>query len=216
MKYLAVDIGNVIYHTDMNGFIGTLSRTFNTNSTDVFRFLKSFQQFHDLGQTTMEYQISNYFNCKSDLILQDINKKWLEVLKPEPQMINLLRDLIADGHQIAILSNMGTEHVQLIEKTMGPVYKNLVKHFSCNVGARKPTMLYYQSFLWQYPEFKGCTYIDDLEENLESSKQFGFDPFHLDLSEMFPGYDDFDKMLKTASPLPTHNYHALRAKLLGS
>lgn len=44
-------------------------------------------------------------------------------------------------------------------------------------------MIYYQSFLWQYPEFKGCLYVDDLQENLNTGEKFGFKPYKLDLSE---------------------------------
>jgi hypothetical protein len=40
----------------------------------------------------------------------------------------------------------------------------------------------------QNPEFKGCLYIDDLQENLDTSKQFGFKTFRLALDE--PGSND--------------------------
>jgi hypothetical protein len=91
---------------------------------------------------------------------------------------------------VALLSNIGVEHAVMMENTLkhGGFFPDAIKHFSCDVGARKPSMIYYQSFLWQYPEFKGCLYVDDLQENLDSGAKFGFRPFHLDLSK--PGVDD--------------------------
>jgi len=44
--------------------------------------------------------------------------------------------------------------------------------------------LYYQSFLMEYPEFHGCVYVDDVAENLEAGKRYGFRPYHFDLSKM--------------------------------
>ena len=59
-----------------------------------------------------------------------------------------------------------------------------VKHYSCEVGARKPSKLYYHSFLQMHPEFKGAIYVDDNKENLEASKEFGFITIRLDLLDM--------------------------------
>jgi hypothetical protein len=44
-------------------------------------------------------------------------------------------------------------------------------------------MVYYQSFLLQHPEFKGCLYVDDVVDNLNASKAFGFRTFHMSLQE---------------------------------
>jgi FMN phosphatase YigB (HAD superfamily) len=46
----------------------------------------------------------------------------------------------------------------------------------------------------QYPEFRGCYFIDDRQENLDMAKQFGFRTIQLDLSK-----DNIEVKLKDIS-----------------
>lgn len=183
MKFLALDIGNVICHVNMNEFILDISSTFNVPMADANRFLRSFQQIHDLGLTTMEHQLRHHFGCKSEATLKRIIDKWNNAIYPDPVMIDMLSNLQNNNCQVALLSNIGAEHVELLEQKLHPILEKSTKHFSCYVGARKPTLLYYQSFLIQYPEFSGCLYIDDLQENLNASLQFGFKTLRFALDE---------------------------------
>ena len=84
---------------------------------------------------------------------------------------------------MALLSNIGTEHAALMEHSLnvGTFFSGAIKHFSCFVGARKPTALFYQSFLLEHPEFYSCLYIDDLQENLDVGKRFGFQTYRFSL-----------------------------------
>ena len=92
--------------------------------------------------------------------------------------------------QVALLSNVGLEHAIVMEKILdhhhlhsNKFFSKCVKHLSCQVGARKPTKLYYQSFLQQHPEFEGAAYLDDLQENLDMGKEFGFRPYFFSLEK---------------------------------
>lgn len=183
MKYIALDIGNVICHANMDKFIGEISETFNISIDEATRFLRSFQQMHDLGLTNMESQLRVWFDCKSEITSKKLIEHWCDSIKPNPVMCSTLVKLLDANVQVALLSNIGIEHAELIEHKMPGIYNRAIKHFSCFVGARKPSMLYYQSFLLQHPEFKGCLYVDDLLENLEASKQFGFQPYHFSLEQ---------------------------------
>jgi FMN phosphatase YigB (HAD superfamily) len=93
-------------------------------------------------------------------------------------MIKILDKIRSEeGLEIALLSNIGFEHAKLVHKLLsydecGFFFNH--KHFSCEVGARKPTKLFYQSFLMQHPEFQGCLYVDDLQENLDAADELGF------------------------------------------
>ena len=62
MKFIALDIGNVICHADMKKFIEEISATFNISIKEAERFLRSFQQMHDIGLTTMENQLQVWFD----------------------------------------------------------------------------------------------------------------------------------------------------------
>jgi FMN phosphatase YigB (HAD superfamily) len=190
MKYIALDIGNVLCTVDAAGFISLLSETFNITLPEATRFLKRFQQIHDLGYTTMADELKDNFDLKSPITLDKLVKAWNNSIVPCIPMLSTLNNL-RDKHnlQVALLSNIGIEHAQMMEEKLelGGFFPGVIKHFSCFVGARKPSMVYYQSFLMQYPDFKGCLYVDDLQENLDASKQFGFQTFHLSLE--LPGVE---------------------------
>lgn len=184
MKYIALDIGNVICHANMRNFIEEISATFNVSYAEADRFLRSFQQLHDIGLTTMENQLRVWFDCKSEVVSNKLINSWNNSIYPDLTALSALEKLQNNNVKIALLSNIGVEHAEMAKSKLYPIYNGAVKHFSCFVGARKPTMLYYQSFLLNYPEFKGCLYVDDLVENLEASKQLGFKTFHLSLEDM--------------------------------
>lgn len=178
MKHVALDIGNVIYHCDFDPFLRTLSKTLDITLDDAKYFLGRTQKLHDLGYTVMSDELRDHFHIKSEVIVNEILHAWSSSVDPNIDIINRLNDMQVDGKiQIALLSNIGLEHaanVHSLLETYG-MLKNTIKHFSCFVGARKPSSLFYQSFLMEYPEFKGCLYVDDVVENLEMGKKFGFD-----------------------------------------
>lgn len=184
MKYIALDIGNVLCTVAATPFLENLSETFNVTIPEAHRFLKRFQQIHDLGYTTMEDELKDKFGVKSPVTLKRLVQAWNNSVIPHIPMLeklNHMRD--KHGLQVALLSNIGVEHAEMMEEKLkhGGFFPGAIKHFSCFVGARKPSMIYYQSFLFQYPQFKGCLYVDDLQENLDASKQFGFQTFHMTL-----------------------------------
>jgi FMN phosphatase YigB (HAD superfamily) len=190
-KYIALDIGNVLCHVDEAGFLEVLSYKLNINTFKAKRFLKRFQQIHDLGYTTMEDELMDQYNIKSPFILKEIVQKWNDCITPNEYVLHKLNNLrYQHGLQVALLSNIGVEHAFMMEKKLefGGFFPGVIKHFSCYVGARKPSMVYYQSFLLQYPQFAGCLYVDDIMDNLNASKAFGFRTFQMSLLE--PGVED--------------------------
>jgi FMN phosphatase YigB (HAD superfamily) len=190
MKYIALDIGNVLCTVAAAPFLENLSETFNVTIPEANRFLKRFQQIHDLGYTTMEDELKDKFGAKSPVTIKRLVDAWNESVTPCIPMIEKLNELREKNNlQVALLSNIGVEHAAMMEQKLnhGGFFPGAIKHFSCYVGARKPSMVYYQSFLMQYPKFKGCLYVDDLQENLNASEQFGFKTFHMSLE--LPGVD---------------------------
>jgi FMN phosphatase YigB (HAD superfamily) len=189
-KFICLDIGQVLCNVDEAGFMDFLSYKLNISIYRARRFLKRFQQIHDLGYTTMQDELMDQYNIKSPLILKELVQKWNDCITPSEPMLtklNQLRD--QHGLQVSLLSNIGIEHAEMMSEKLelGGFFTGAIKHFSCDVGARKPSMIYYQSFLLQHPEFKGAVYVDDLKANLAASEQFGFKTFHMSLAE--PGVD---------------------------
>lgn len=178
MKYVALDIGNVLYHCDFNPFIRTLSKQLGISLADAQYFLGRTQKLHDLGYTVMSDELRDHFHIKSEVVVEEILAAWSNSVDPDLDILNRLNDMQVDGKlKIALLSNIGLEHAANVDKLLDThcVLKDVIKHFSCFVGARKPNSLFYQSFLMEYPEFKGCLYVDDVGENLAMGKRFGFD-----------------------------------------
>lgn len=187
MKYLAVDIGNVLCHVNFDKFLAELSGSLNITLEDAKYFLNRSQKLHDLGLTIMADELRDHFKIKSSVIIDRVLHTWNNCLSPDLGVLDMCNHLTAQHDmKVALLSNIGIEHATLMEKTLehNGFFDNAIKHFSCHVGARKPTMLFYQSFLMEHPEFQGCLYIDDIVENLEAGKKFGFRGYHFALDGM--------------------------------
>lgn len=205
-KYVAFDIGNVLVHSTFPDFLKKLSKELNITIEEAEYFMNRTQKLHDLGCTKMADELRDHFKIRSPVIIDELIQNWKDVIKPDYWVLTTLDNLIKkENLQVALVSNIGLEHAEQIDDLLGHIwnpwtnqwgessFKNAIKHFSCFVGARKPSLLYYQSFLQLYPEFKGCVYVDDLHENLNASKQFGFQTFHFSLETV--NDDNFpDKM----------------------
>lgn len=191
MKYLAIDLGNVLCHVDFEEILNNISRTLNVSNAETMYFLNRVQKIHDLGLTNLSDEIKDHFKIKSEGIVKDIIQVWNTCISPNKQILDKLVDWSFNHDvKIAILSNIGIEHKDNLNTILAGnhktvILKKAITHFSCDVGCRKPSLLYYQSFLQQYPEFKGCVYVDDLKENLATSEKFGLKTFHFDLNNYF-------------------------------
>ncbi len=185
--YAAFDIGNVLVNVDFPGFINKLSKTLNISVEDATYFLNRSHAMHDLGLTVMKDELIDHLHIKSSVLRDELIQDWHNCITPADWLLEKI-DALCEKHDIkvALLSNVGTEHAIRMRNVLGyhKFFREGITHFSCEVGARKPTYLYYQSFLQLHPEFHGCPYFDDLKENLEVGAKFGFKPFRFSLEEM--------------------------------
>jgi len=195
MNYLAVDLGNVICNVKFDNFIDKLSRTLNLPLEDVNYFLHRTTKLHDLGLTQISDELRDHFKIKSPVIIKDLLKEWDMVITADAVMIGFLEDLLDFDIKIALLSNIGIEHAELIKSVLGSkVYDNSIRFFSCEVGARKPSYLYYKTFLDIYPDFKNCIYLDDRIENAVGGEKLGFKSVHFELDKI--NRSDLENKLK--------------------
>jgi putative hydrolase of the HAD superfamily len=185
MKYIAVDLGDVICRVDFDNFKKQLSIAANISLDDAEYFLNRTQKSHDLGLSSLSDELHDHFKIKSEPLVNGLVKEWNKTVIVNKMMKHFLEEMIDKGTEVALLSNIGIDHSSIIEGILGEViYKNSVKFFSCNVGARKPSLLYYKTFLDMYPKFASCLYIDDRPENIEAAKLFGFNAVVFELSKM--------------------------------
>jgi FMN phosphatase YigB (HAD superfamily) len=184
MIYAAFDIGNVLVNVDFPSFINKLSKTLNISVEDATYFMNRSQKLHDLGLTVMKDELIDHLHIKSSVLRDELIEDWNNCITPADWLLEKL-DEWHDQYDIkfALLSNVGLEHAVRMRKILGyhKFFNNGITHFSCEVGARKPNLLYYHTFLQLHPEFQGCPYFDDLQENLEVGAKFGFRPFRFSL-----------------------------------
>lgn len=186
MNFVALDIGNVLVHVNFKPFVEALSKSLNITVEDAEYFMNRTCKLHDMGLTCMEDELKDHFHIKSQPTLKELLIIWNNSISTNFTIYNkLLTWVLEKDLQVALLSNVGLEHAKVMEEILGlNNIPNLIRHFSCQVGARKPNVLYYQSFLHLHPEFHGCAYIDDLQENLDIGVKFGFRTYRFALDQL--------------------------------
>src|SRR5579864_3738534 len=187
MTYVALDVGNVLVHANFQGFIEKISKTFNISMSEALYFMNRNQKLHDLGLTRMRDELGDHFKVRSEVLMDELVDDWNSVIVADKNVLALMNRLKGiHGLKIALLSNVGSEHLVRMKEVLD--HENFmdgtIGHFSCVVGARKPQMVYYHTFLELHPEWRGCPYIDDVQENLDMGAQFGFKPFKFALEEV--------------------------------
>lgn len=198
-KYIALDIGNVLLEVDIQSMIDRLSQFVaggylpEIKKEIALSTLERIQASHDIGLLNFKHAMEEF------LIRQDIGYSlgqealskgadhlvscWNEIIQLNKHMINFLKKLKENNVQIALLSNMGKEHYQYIKKMYPEIFSDSIEFISFQVGARKPTKLYYNLFIQEHPEFKHALYLDDIQENLDASAKY-LNPFKFDLNNL--------------------------------
>ncbi len=186
MKYVALDVGNVLVHANFQDFIKKLSKTFNITMGEALYFMNRNQKLHDMGLTQMRDELGDHFKIRSEVLLDELVKDWNSVIVADKNVLRIM-NMLKGKHdlKIALVSNVGSEHLVRMKEVLDydGFMDGTVGHFSCIVGARKPHMLFYHTFLELHPEWEGCPYIDDVQENLDMGAHFGFKPFKFSLEE---------------------------------
>lgn len=195
-KYCCLDIGNVLVKVSFQSFLRKLSASLNISLEDCQFFLNHTQKLHDLGYTRMSDDLHDHFKIRSPVIVDDLVEEWKTVISNADYMLDFFNKLKKQHDlKIALLSNVGWDHAGFIDQLLNHdgFLNEVIKFFSCEIGARKPSLIYFQSFLQLHPEFQGAVYIDDLQENLNMGKQFGFKTYHFALDQIIG--DNFDETI---------------------
>lgn len=104
---------------------------------------------------------------------------YFEALDPNPQMIELMRELKAEGYRMAMLTNNVREWEPLW-RTMLPVdeiFETVVD--SGFVGCRKPEPEIYELTLERIGmPAESCLFVDDLPHNCEGARKAGMSAVH--------------------------------------
>ena len=190
---IALDIGNVLVHIDMDIFINELF-ILGISKDLGHRFTEKNQPLLDNGLFDIESALHFSFPGLNKTQVERAKQAWLAVISPCKPTIEVLTELLSEGVEVALLSNIGADHANLLSDMLSGQFDRCIKHFSCNVGARKPTKLFYQSFIMDYSNFaenklyypnsieskRYCTFtnmsrglfLDDRLENIESARPY--------------------------------------------
>jgi FMN phosphatase YigB (HAD superfamily) len=172
----------------------------------------------------MELEIRKHYSV-GDNCVDRLLHKWREIIYPNLKMMGLLDDLRTSKNvNLFIFSNMGPEHLFYLRKKHSSMFKDIYQHISCEIGARKPNRLFFQSFMVDYynsapnrilfeqtytplqqdgyndgyePNYfdDRFLYIDDLEDNLTTGKDYHFSTYQFSLEE-FSRYSDEDQIME--------------------
>jgi FMN phosphatase YigB (HAD superfamily) len=202
MMHVATDIGSVLCKVDFTDFLNQLSETTNCTVEEATYFLHRSQKMQDLGITTMEEDLKTHFKINSNTVSQRLLSSWMTSIQPDYTVLEMYSRLVdLYGVKFALLSNMGIEHSTQINRLLdyNDFFAKCVPHFSCQVGARKPTSIFFQSFLMDHPEFKECLYVDDLIDNLATAKKYGFQGYHfsIDAKNSIGSIEELERLIYT-------------------
>lgn len=178
-KFIAFDIGKVLCHFDMDKFVKEFSEIVDISQNTALAWISRIQHLQDIGVTTLQQTLEanrNQFQTSflDDETIYHIVAAWNKEVYPNEIMMNFLNKLRKNDVKIAFLSNMGQEHLKHLRSNFPYMFENVIQHISCEVGARKPTKLFYQSFLFDNPEFHKAIYLDDISENLDVGLKYKF------------------------------------------
>jgi FMN phosphatase YigB (HAD superfamily) len=173
-KKIAFDIGNVLCYVNINEFNKYIvDGDFNIfiRTEAVNNFLLTIQPSNDLGLYSIQQSFEHTFPFLSKYQLEQIESAWLNNIKISSAMTGLIQELLDHNWEVALLSNIGVDHSKKIREEF-PILNKCIQHFSCEVGARKPTKLFFQSFQLQHNWPKSTLFFDDRIENINAANDF--------------------------------------------
>lgn len=180
-----LDIGNVLVHVRLESFLEKFSKLIPPNH-DPMLFLETIQGMHDIGLITMEQSFRDKYELShsKEFSVKDLLDLWNSVVIRNEFMINFMKDLHFQGVRFGLVSNIGKEHHEYLQQICPEIFEmSEIHHLSYQVGARKPSKLYFQSFLQDHPSWIGCVYLDDRLDNLLTGKYYGFRTVQFDLND---------------------------------
>lgn len=198
MRKIIFDIGNVLFHVNFDKFnerLESLNIHFQ-NTSKLKTFVNDIQAHQDLGIIDMSQALRHHLGV-DDKFIPILLEEWNNCLKPNEKMMQLIEKyrsgVFEIGYhpepvQLAVASNMGTDHFAYLSNTYHIIFErnkgfsNIDAFISSQIGARKPSKLFFQSIMMDYPQYKGALFVDDRPENLKAASMY-FDTYLFDLEK---------------------------------
>jgi len=200
-KIIALDIGHVLARVDMSLFHRKLVELgYSMDEEEADLFSSAVQASFDTGMLDMRQALHVHFpKMKRDHVKQVI-KSWEAVVTPCGPTMEALDEILSAGATVALLSNIGLDHAAYLSRICFRQFDRCKKHFSCDVGARKPTKLYYQSLLLELGSLHlPIIFLDDRIENVEAAKTQNFSSQLFDIEKYDSDEDAAADLIKIVS-----------------
>lgn len=170
MKNVAFDLGNVICHVDIDKFLDFLvTNKIFENIQDAGEVLSGIQIAQDIGLYSIRH---GFYKFQDDPYhVNELYNFWLNIAQPSLPMIELLKELQSKDFNIALLSNIGFDHANYLRKQI-PILQDCINHFSCYIGTRKPSHLFFKTFIKKYNWDKNVLFFDDLQDNINTANNY--------------------------------------------
>lgn len=193
MRKFIFDIGNVLFHVNFDLFnkrLNDLNIHFQ-NTSKLKTFVNDIQAHQDLGIVNLDQALRHHLGV-DDKFIPALVEEWNKCLQPNEKMFELFQKIKSSkfyseftliNPRIAIASNMGIDHYNYLTNQYPNLFKGVDMFISSKIGARKPSNLFFQSIIIDYPEYKGALFIDDRKENLEIASRY-FQTYHFDLEQL--------------------------------
>jgi FMN phosphatase YigB (HAD superfamily) len=184
MKRIAFDVGQVLCHVDLDKFTTKYNQIIPKYAPkaiiqDGLEFLINIQKRVDIGESSVCSEIKSITN--NHIVIKTMLEIWNDCIIPNEKVIAFKNKLIKEGGQVAIMSNMGQDHYNFIKTKHPSIFQGCKLFLSFTAHVRKPERSFYKRFLQQNPKFRGCVYLDDMIENLNTSKLYEFSTYKFDL-----------------------------------
>lgn len=189
---ICFDLGNVIIECDVDKFYDQMKDFFSEEKYKHLLAMRDIiQTQHDLGIVTYRNFFEHFDMSLSKENVNQILDLWNQAVKPNDEMVEFVSSFEEKFGSVAFLSNIGYEHHKYLNNICPKLFKNARTHFSFEVGARKPSKLYFQSFIKEleyyrdekFNEHFALLLIDDREDNCEMATRLGFRSFQFSLKD---------------------------------
>lgn len=167
---LALDIGNVLIRANLDCFSKKLADIKEISEKESIALMDLMQKMTDIGLMNMRQALSSMCGIEGynqEVLIRLWNKSVIKRVKILEQFLD---KLISGGMHVALLSNIGFDHADFIRDI--DVFNKCQQHFSCEVGARKPSKLFFQSFISAHSDYCYCPFLDDRIENVKAAEKF--------------------------------------------
>lgn len=132
----------------------------------------------DLLATKNHFKNDQEKNLTKRILDISLNPEHLaELTSPVPSMVQLAKQLKANGYRLYLLSNLAREHYEILQKNhpdIAQLFDGIV--ISAHVNMLKPHKKIYEHVLRHYNlNAQECIFIDNQQENVDAAQACGID-----------------------------------------